>query len=259
MLSALPALPLVGVPSVSSGDLLGMTEEGRPVAVVGQGLSKRYGPRWALIQVSVRLAAGDSLLLLGPNGSGKTTLLKILATASSPTQGTLHLFGLDAAEERQEVRAKVGLLSHGSFLYEALSARENLGFAARILGRGEAREEVTDLLQRVGLSSRADEAVRGFSAGMRKRLMLARLLLQSPELVLIDEPYSALDREGARLVDDVLLELKNRGKTLVLATHQMEKGAVLCNRGMLLAGGRVTWSGPSGDAPQAFAELSGSP
>ncbi len=217
------------------------------LAVETKGLSRRYGRRWALADVSLEVPAGSVTMLAGRNGSGKSTLLRVLATALRPDHGEAFVLGHDVRRARDAVRRKVALLAHQSFLYEALTARENLRVAASFLGR----DAEAALLARVGLGPRADDPVASFSAGMRKRLSLARVLLQRAELVLLDEPYGELDPPGFALLDGVIGELRERGATVLMATHLVERGRVLCDRALLLEEGRLAWSGPAREMPDA--------
>ena len=226
-----------------------------PLAVAATSLGRAYRGRWALADAHIELPAGRSLLLAGPNGAGKTTLLRLLATAVAPTTGSLSLFGVDARKDLVAARRGLALLSHRTHLYSELTALQNLGTAARISGRVDA--DLPALLAEVGLHGRANDAVRTFSAGMRKRLALARLLLQDPRLVLLDEPYGQLDPAGFRLVDDLIGRLQDEGRTLVLSTHLVDRGASLLQSGMVLVDGRVRWVGPAAELPAAMAELAG--
>ena len=216
-----------------------------PLAVETAGLSRRYGRRWALSDVSLGVEAGSLVMLAGRNGSGKSTLLRVLATALRPDHGTARVAGHDVRLEREAIRRKVALLAHQSFLYEALTARENLKVAASFLGR----DAEAGLLARVGLAGRADDAVASFSAGMRKRLALARVLLQDASVVLLDEPYGELDPPGFDLLDGAIKELKARGATVIMATHLVERGRRLCDRALLLEDGRLAWSGAAAEMP----------
>jgi heme exporter protein A len=204
-------------------------------AIDAHNLARRYGRRWALADVSFQVAAGSVLVVAGRNGSGKSTLFRTLATAIRPDLGSARILGLDLVRDRYEVRKAVALLSHQTYLYESLTARENLTIAARFLGTGG----VDAALERVNLSPRADDAVATFSAGMRKRLSFARVLMQQPKIALLDEPYGQLDPEGFTLVDEVVRELKARGTTVLMATHQVERGKGLADGFMLLEAGRV--------------------
>jgi heme exporter protein A len=215
------------------------------LAVETIGLSRRYGRRWALSDVSVGVPAGSVVMLAGRNGSGKSTLLRVLATALRPDHGSARVAGHDVRLERDLVRRKVALLGHHSFHYEALTARENLGVAASFLGRPCD----PGLLARVGLETRADDPVSSFSAGMRKRLALARVLLQDAAIVLLDEPYGELDPPGFALLDRVISELRARAATVIMATHLVDRGRVLCDRALMLEEGRLAWSGPAAEMP----------
>lgn len=201
-------------------------------------VSRRYGRRWALARLSFTLPRGASLLLTGHNGSGKTTLLKVLATALRPTVGKAKVMGFDVVDERDEVRERVALLSHASYLYEDLSARQNLLFLARMMGVPEPQATVDAMVQRVGLGQRADTPVRQFSAGMRKRLAIARLLLKKPDLALLDEPFGELDPAGIQQMEGHIRELLAGGTAIVLATHLIEQGESLCKERLHLQDGR---------------------
>ncbi len=201
-------------------------------------VSRRYGLHWALVRMSAELPSGHSILLTGPNGAGKTTLLRILATALSPTRGSLEIFGLSPKTDLETVRRKVGLVTHKSHLYEDMTAAEALQLLARF-DRSVDAKAIPQMLERVGLSSRADSPARTFSAGMRRRLSLARVLLQHPELILLDEPFTQLDPDGVTLVEEVTRELKSRGATLVMSTHDVERGRALCDLHLHLVAGRA--------------------
>ncbi len=215
-------------------------------AVDVRSLSRRYGRRWALIDVSFALPPGSVTMVAGRNGSGKSTLFRVLCTAIRADFGRGTVAGFDLNNHREDVRKATAFLSHYSYLYESLTARENLQVMADHLGI--RRDGVMSLLERVALDSRADDPVSTFSAGMRKRLSFARVLMQEPKVVLLDEPYGQLDPPGFTLVDDVVRELKSRGITVLMATHQLERGASLADLALVLEGGRVEWFGAARDA-----------
>jgi len=218
-------------------------------AVQASGLCRRYGRRWALVDVSLEVPAGALVMVGGRNGSGKSTLLRVLATAIRADGGTAMVAGCDVRTERDEVRRRTALLSHHSSLYDVLSARENLRIAARFLGRPSGDPELEERLAEVGLLPRADDPVATYSAGMRKRLALARTLLQTAEVVLLDEPYGDLDPQGFRLVDQVLERLRVQKVTVLMVTHLLERGRDLCDRALVLREGRVAWSGTAVELP----------
>jgi heme exporter protein A len=196
-------------------------------------LSKRLGARWALARVSLELEAGQSLLLTGENGAGKTTLLKLLATLQKPTYGHLELFGAPASPS-PGLRRRIALLTHQTYLYDAQTARENLRFVARALGV----DGVDSSLARVGLGENADRPVATYSAGMKRRLTLASLLVKRPQLVLLDEPWTQLDEAGSVLLDGIIGELQQAGATMVIATHDMARGKSVCDQHLTLEAGR---------------------
>lgn len=200
-------------------------------------VSKRFGTRWALARLTYTLPAGRSLLLTGHNGSGKTTLLRMIATATFPTAGKLRVFGQDTRVARATLRHDIALVSHASYLYEDLSAAANLTLLAEFLGV-EVKPTVPALLERVGLSARATSPVRQFSAGMRKRLALARLLLKKPRLALFDEPFGELDPSGIAWMESVLRELQADGVSIILATHLVDQGLSLTQERLHLVDGR---------------------
>jgi ABC-type multidrug transport system ATPase subunit len=220
------------------------------------GLAKRYGHTWALRGIDLSVGAGDAVALLGPNGSGKSTLLRILVTAARPTQGDVRVFGASTRTEGDVVRRRVGLLSDRPPLYDELTAVENLAFATTMYGLRVSDDALRAALADVGLARVADAKVRTFSQGMAQRLSVARSALQDPDLILLDEPYNALDIDGLRLVDQLLGRARAAGKTAILATHHIAKGLAQCNRVLVLQGGRVTFDAPTASfaGSQAAAE-----
>lgn len=203
------------------------------------GVARRFGQRWALRGVSLRIEPGEAVALVGPNGSGKTTLLRIAATSLRPTRGTGRIFGRDLLQEADAVRGLVGLLGHAAGVYDDLSASENLRFGLSMSGQVATRARVMHVLERVGLTPVADERVRGFSAGMRRRLGLARILLRPPRLLLLDEPYASFDADGVGRLNDFVRELKAGGGTALVATHDLDRGTPVLDRVIRLDEGLV--------------------
>lgn len=212
-------------------------------ALLAAGVGRRFLGRWAVRNVSFELPAGALLLVHGANGAGKTTLLRVLASALSPTEGSVSVFGGPPSDSR----ARLSLLSHADGHYDELSGRDNLEAARRL---GNLSGNVGEVLSRVGLATRADDPVRQYSAGMRKRLAFARVLLKSPALALFDEPYAALDADGHVLVDTLFRDLHAAGTTLVVSTHQVGRVAPISTHTAELASGRLVAFGRAGtDAP----------
>ncbi len=230
--------------------------DSRPPAVETDDLARLFAGSAALAGVSLRVEGGRAIALLGPNGAGKTTLLRILATIIRSSYGTARVDGLDVVRDADLVRQRVTYLSHATGLYDDLTARENLRFAATMLGTEHADDRVDRALADVGLTARAADPVRGFSAGMRRRVALARMLLGSASLVLLDEPYAALDRDGMEVVDQLLSAWHAVGVTVLVASHATDRleahldGRVVLDRGLVTevagAGVSVTPPGPSG-------------
>jgi heme exporter protein A len=224
--------------------------EKRSAAIEVSGVGRRYGPRWALIDVDLVVPAGSALLVSGHNGSGKSTLLRILATAIRPDRGAARVAGFDVVERQAEVRRRVAYLGHDSQLYEPLSVLENLQLAARFLRRPAGRSDLRTLLAEVGLADREDDPVGELSAGLRRRLCLARVLLREAAVVLLDEPYAQLDVQGFELVDSMIARCRERGATVVLVTHALEGGARRCDQAIRLQSGRIVAAGlPPATAP----------
>jgi heme exporter protein A len=211
----------------------------RPPAVVTTDLARLFAGSPALAGVSLRVEAGRTVALLGPNGAGKTTLLRLLATAIRPSYGRASVDGLDTDRDAALVRERVAYLSHSTGLYDDLSARENLRFAAAMLRTADPGDRVERALLDVGLVPRAADRVRDFSAGMRKRLALGRILLGSSSMVLLDEPYAALDADGMGLVDELLDAWHEVAVTVIVASHSTERldarldGRVTLDRGLV--------------------------
>lgn len=208
-------------------------------AVEARALEKRYGPLHAVRGIGFQLAAGEFLTVFGPNGAGKSTLLRMLCGAVRPTAGEVRIGGESLADAEDEGwRRRIGLLSHQTFLYPGLTAAENLDFYARLYGLRDRKSLVRRALEDVGLSARADDAVRGFSRGMQQRVALARTLLHDPEVVFLDEPYTGLDPHAAAMLRGVLERLKDGRRTVVLVTHNLSQGLELADRVVVQVGGR---------------------
>jgi heme ABC exporter ATP-binding subunit CcmA len=210
-------------------------------------LRKTYGPTAVLDDVSLELGTGEGLTLLGPNGTGKTTLLRIVATLLRPTSGSLRVAGADAVKEPEAVRGAIDMVGHGSWVYEDLSALENLRFWAVMGGHDAEHARLRAALEEVELEASADQRARTFSAGMKRRLALARVLLGRARLLLLDEPFTGLDRAGRKWLSEFLLSFKARGGALVVATHSFDAGVGVADRVAILAGGRIVLDRPAAD------------
>ncbi len=215
--------------------------------IQAEHLRKTYGPTAVLDDVSLELGTGQGLTLLGPNGTGKTTLLRIVATLLRPTSGLLRVAGADAVKDPEAVRGAIDMVGHGSWVYEDLSALENLRFWAVMGGHDAGEARLRAALEEVELEASADRRARTFSAGMKRRLALARVLLGRARLLLLDEPFTGLDRAGRKWLGEFLLSFKARGGALVVATHSFDAGVGVADRVAILAGGRIVLDRPAAD------------
>jgi heme exporter protein A len=211
-----------------------------PAAAVRlEGIARRFGQRWILRGVDLSIEPGEVMALTGRNGSGKTTLLRVVGSLLRPTRGTASVFGFDTVREPEGIREHVGLLVHNNALYDDLTASENLIFSLRMAGRSSKGAPIDAVLEQVGLAHVRRERVRGFSAGMRRRLGLARLLLRPPSLLLLDEPYAAFDQDGIDVVNEFVQATSARGGVVILTTHDMARAMEVVTRRVHIADGRL--------------------
>ena len=222
--------------------------------IEARGLTKRYGALVALDRVDLAVGAGESLAIFGPNGAGKTTLTRILATNLKATAGSLRIAGKDPRVHDRETKAMIGLISHQTFLYDELSARDNLLFFGRLYGAPRPEEGAEALLESVGLADRADDPVRTFSRGMQQRLSLARSLIHEPRIVFLDEPFTGLDPHAASVLQATLERLRREKRTLLVTTHDLPRGLGLSDRWVILSKGRIAGEGRSAGADRSAFE-----
>lgn len=215
-----------------------------PPALEAVALARRYGPRRAVDGVSFALAPGECLALFGPNGAGKSTLLKMLGGLLRPSSGEARVRGQVIGGQDAAARAAVGLISHQSQLYAALTAHENVAFAARLYGVPDADQAATRALAQLRVADRADTPVRRLSRGLQQRVSIARAVVHAPAVLLCDEPYTGLDAAGADALTATLTALSAAGTALVLVTHQLGEGLALATQVAVLANGRLAHLGP---------------
>ena len=210
-------------------------------AVAIEGVWKFFGDYPALRDISFDVAGGACLALFGRNGAGKTTLLRILGGLSKPAKGRVTLLGQDARAEI--TRKRIGLLGHGIGVYEELSAYENLRLFARLYGIEDPRKTAMEWLERTGLDRVSDGLVREFSRGMRQRLAVARAFLHNPALLLLDEPFTALDDRAIKVLQDLLKGALTEGRTIIMSTHQLREALELATDVALINRGRLAFRG----------------
>jgi lipooligosaccharide transport system ATP-binding protein len=225
--------------------------------LAARGLKKTYGGFEAVKGVDFEVFGGECFGFLGPNGAGKTTTMKMIYGAVIPTEGELAVAGLDVYRHEREIKRRIGVVPQDNNLDDELEVRENLLIYGRYydLPRKLVRRRADELLDFMQLSEKADATVEQLSGGMKRRLLIARALLNDPEIVVLDEPTTGLDPQARLLVWDRLRELTAEGKTLILTTHYMEEAARLCDRLVIMEGGRIIAEG----APGALVEAHVSP
>ncbi len=199
-------------------------------------LVRAFGARRAVDGLSFALAPGDCLALFGPNGAGKSTALRLIAGLLSPTVGHASIDGVKLPAP--EARARVGLISHRSMLYEALTARENIRFSARLHGIADVEAAVERALVSLRVADRADVAVRSLSRGLQQRVAIARAIVHGPDVLLADEPYTGLDEQGGAALTALLRERRDAGAALIVVTHHLHEGLALATHAAVMRGGR---------------------
>ncbi len=229
-----------------------------------EGLSKSFGSFYALRDVSLEINSGEYWMIVGPNGAGKTTLLKIIATLSQPSQGKIDIKAAilknDAlpnvpskgeisrtlptgGADRLRIRKQIGFIGHQSFLYNNLTAEENLKFYARLYQIRNGSERIENTLRRVGLLERRQDLVRTFSRGMQQRLSIGRALLTDPKIILLDEPFSGLDQNAIENFVDLFTSLISSDRIIIMTTHDLQLGLQLANHFAIISKGRIIQKG----------------
>ncbi|GJL53484.1 MAG: heme ABC exporter ATP-binding protein CcmA [Nitrospirales bacterium] len=205
-------------------------------------LSKSFGNYRIFEDLSFEIPTGECFALFGSNGAGKTTLLRILATLVRPTSGSFTVLGHDGVTEKESVRQVTMFLAHGSHLYDDLDAQENLRFAMAMRGQYPSHRALKVALDQVSLGAFSDMKTRNFSAGMKRRLALAKVILAQPQVLLLDEPYNALDEGGVQVTNQIIREVTQRAGMVFMTTHDREKAHLVAHRTGLLNRGLLTFS-----------------
>lgn len=210
--------------------------------IVAEGLTKQIGSKKILKGVDLEIGSGEFVTCFGPNGAGKSTTLKILALLSKPTGGKLHIDGKDVNEHGDSLRSKVGVISHNTFLYGNLTAKENLEFYGRMYDVPKLNNRIEEILEQVGLTYAANDVTRTFSRGMQQRLAIARSLVHNPPILLMDEPYTGLDEMAKGILNSVLDNLSQNKHTVFLITHDFDQGLEQSDQTVILVGGKIVFS-----------------
>jgi lipooligosaccharide transport system ATP-binding protein len=225
--------------------------------IYARGLVKRFGEFTAVDGIDLEVAPGEAFGFLGPNGAGKSSTMRMISCVSLPTAGELRILGMDPSRDGTTIRGRLGVCPQLDNLDPDLSVRENLTTYARYFGipRAVARRRAEELLDFVQLADRAGSKVEPLSGGMKRRLTIARAMVNDPDIVLLDEPTTGLDPQARHLLWERLFQLKRRGTTLVLTTHYMDEAEQLCDRLVVMDGGRIVAQG----SPRSLIETYSTP
>jgi lipooligosaccharide transport system ATP-binding protein len=234
-----------------------MASPTEPALIEAGGLTKRFDGRTAVDGIDLVVVRGEAFGFLGPNGAGKTSTMRMIGCVSPVSGGSLRVLGMDPGADGARIRARLGVVPQDNALDTYLTVRDNLHIYGRYFGlsRRTVRERAAELLEFVQLAERAEDRVDALSGGMRRRLVIARSLINEPEILLLDEPTTGLDPQARHLLWDRLFQLKQRGVTLVLTTHYMDEAEQLCDRLVVMNGGRVVAEG----SPRALIERYSTP
>lgn len=210
-------------------------------AIEALGLEKSFGEHRALRGIDLRMSRGECLVIFGPNGAGKTTLLKILSTLVKPSAGSVWLDGIDIRDKPVQIRRKVSLVSHQTFLYDNLTVYENLKFYGKMYDVADLEKRIREVISWVQLESRLHDRVGTLSHGLQQRASIARAILHNPSILLLDEPEVGLDPQASAMIRDVLVSINAGSRTVVMATHNLERGLELGDNVIILNRGKVVY------------------
>lgn len=210
-------------------------------AIEVQGLTKTFGERYALRGIDLKVNRGECMVVFGPNGAGKTTLVKVISTLVKPSAGRVWLDGIDIRERPAQIRRRISLVSHQTFLYDDLTVYENLRFYGRMYGVSGLEEKISEVVSWVQLESRLHDRVGTLSHGLQQRASIARAVLHNPSMLFLDEPEVGLDPQATTVVSDVLSRLNTDNRTVVMTTHNLERGLELGDSFVILDRGRVVY------------------
>ncbi len=223
--------------------------------IVAEGLTKSFGHFRALRGIDFSLPKGCFLTIMGPNGAGKSTLVRVLATLARPSSGRVLLAGMDLTKEAAKARKLLGVVLHQTLLYDDLTAEQNLRFYGRLYEVSGLEAMIQEVAEQVGLAHRLRDPVRTFSRGMQQRLAIARAILHNPSIMLLDEPDTGLDIEAAARLKQILRGTRGVQRTVLMVTHNLERGLQICDRLAIMHRGRIVYIGNGGIDPDSFREL----
>ena len=223
----------------------GINTASQACAIEVQGLTKSFGNHLALRGVDLEVKPGESVVIFGPNGAGKTTLIKVLASIMNPSSGRVLIGGLDFKKNAEEIRRRIGVVTHQTFLYNNLTAHENLEFYCRMYDVPKVKERISEVAEMVGMISRLHDQVGTLSRGMQQRVSIARALLHKPAIMLLDEPETGLDQQVISILWQALRAEGEGERTIIFTTHNLERGLELGDRLLILDQGRIVYEGSS--------------
>ena len=221
-----------------------------------KNLTKSFGTLYALRGINLKVARGTFLTIFGPNGAGKTTFLRILATLSRASSGQIFIEGKPLSYQAEAIRQRLGVIGHATFLYDELTALENLSFYGKMYDLDNIADRAGQVLQEVGLGARKHDLVRTFSRGMQQRLSIARAMLHDPDILLLDEPYTGLDQHAAKMLTDWLAKLRSESRTIIMVTHELGSGIALAERAAIFLRGKLAYhEAVNSDSLDAFRKI----
>ncbi len=216
-------------------------------AVEIKGLTKVFGSRSVLKGIDLEIPEGQSVVIFGPNGAGKTTLIKILATIINPTAGEIIIDGYNIKKNSEDVRRKIGIVTHQTYLYGSLTVSENLDFYSRMYDVPRKKDRINEVLDMVGMSRRITDRVGNLSRGMQQRVSIARALLHKPGIILLDEPGTGLDQQAGAMLNEALRNERQLRRTIVQTTHSMDSVTENCDRTLIIAEGKIAYEQTGSD------------
>jgi heme exporter protein A len=212
-----------------------------PCAIEVRGLTKSFGERYALRDVDLRVSRGEHLVIFGPNGAGKTTLVKILSTLVKPSAGSVRLDGIDIRDKPAQIRRRISLVSHQTFLYDDLTIYENLKFYGKMYGVTDLERRIREVISWLQLESRWHDRAGTLSHGLQQRAAIARAVLHNPSIMFLDEPEVGLDPQASTAIRELLGSINSGSRTVVMTTHNLERGLELGDSIIILDRGKITY------------------
>jgi heme exporter protein A len=218
--------------------------ETSPRAIEARGVTKLFGERHALRNVDLKVSRGERLVIFGPNGAGKTTLVKVLSTLVKPSSGSVWLDGINIRERPVQIRRKISLVGHQTLLYDDLTIYENLKFYGKMYDVTNLEQRIQEIISWVQLDSRINDRVGTLSHGLQQRASIARAVLHNPSILFLDEPEVGLDPHVSTVINDVLDSTVSGIRTVVMTTHNLERGLELCDHVIILNRGNIVYQAP---------------